>query len=316
MARGGHLGTVDALVERLAAVGVNLVQMPVERLLVARRLPVAGYIMADFDRMHPWQIEIAGKVATRLQEAGLPVLNPPGRFVARAGLLRRLHAAGVNDFTCWLPGFGERPEKFPCFLRTIHSHRGVLSGLLDSAEAAEEALQQALAGGHVLCDLVFIEYRHAPPDGDDGRRRKLACYRVGAHIIPALAVTEYGWPVRHGQVNSATPEDYARDLAETRDYPHEAALRRAFDVAECSFGRADFGVVDGRPQIYEINTNPYLGFADDHPNADRRETDAVIARRLVAAVAELAQAPNGPAVDVSDITPSGSASSRRTLRQP
>lgn len=36
------------------------------------------------------------------------------------------------------------------------------------------------------------------------------------------------------------------------------AMRPVFDLAGIEYGRVDFGVVDGRPQIYEINSNPDL----------------------------------------------------------
>jgi len=37
---------------------------------------------------------------------------------------------------------------------------------------------------------------------------------------------------------------------------HVALLRRAAALGAISFGRIDFGLKDGRPEIWEINTNP------------------------------------------------------------
>ena len=45
-------------------------------------------------------------------------------------------------------------------------------------------------------------------------------------------------------------------------------LTRAFALAGIDFGRADYGVVGGRVQIYEINTNPSL--PGNRPNGARR----------------------------------------------
>ncbi len=38
-----------------------------------------------------------------------------------------------------------------------------------------------------------------------------------------------------------------------------ALLRRVFDLAHIRFGRIDYGVLNGVPQVWEINTNPTMG---------------------------------------------------------
>ena len=37
---------------------------------------------------------------------------------------------------------------------------------------------------------------------------------------------------------------------------YEGIMRKIFDLASIEYGRADCGVVDGKIQVYEINTNP------------------------------------------------------------
>ena len=46
-------------------------------------------------------------------------------------------------------------------------------------------------------------------------------------------------------------------------------LKKVFDLANIEYGRADFGIYQGRVQIYEINTNPNLAPACEHPSATR-----------------------------------------------
>ena len=52
------------------------------------------------------------------------------------------------------------------------------------------------------------------------------------------------------------------ELYEEREYlrnnPHEGILREVFHLAGINYGRADYSMLDGRPQIWEINTNPTL----------------------------------------------------------
>jgi hypothetical protein len=64
-------------------------------------------------------------------------------------------------------------------------------------------------------------------------------------------------------------------------------LRRVFDVAHIEYGRADFGVVAGRPQIYEINTNPYISADPGSKSATRRTTIAMSTKKLCESLASL-----------------------------
>jgi hypothetical protein len=40
--------------------------------------------------------------------------------------------------------------------------------------------------------------------------------------------------------------------------PHLEQLRRIFEIAKINFGRIDYGCVNGKVQVWEINTNPNL----------------------------------------------------------
>ena len=64
----------------------------------------------------------------------------------------------------------------------------------------------------------------------------------------------------------------------------DAPVRRAFEAAEIEYGRADFGIVGGTVQIYEINTNPIMRKIKDHPNADRLASDLLWRARYAEAL--------------------------------
>jgi hypothetical protein len=51
--------------------------------------------------------------------------------------------------------------------------------------------------------------------------------------------------------------------------PFAEHLRKVFDVAGIEYGRADFGFLNGRIQVFEINTNPHVAPAEPHPSATR-----------------------------------------------
>lgn len=272
------------------------------QLFRASCLPSGTFIFTDFDRLLPWHVELAGRIYVRLREAGLTVLNDPRRFLPRWALLRRLQRAGINDFACWLPAEDDQPDRFPVFLRTIHAHRGVESDLLHDAAEAEAALRSALDRGRVLSDLLFVEYAAQPAPGS-GKFRKHACYGVCGHMIRGLTVTEAGWIAKQGQLGAASDAEYAQDLKDHRADPHAALLRRVFDLAGMDFGRVDYGIVRDRPQIYELNTNPWIRWTHDHPNADRKAAQALLQDQLVDALAGLPREDASRQVFVGDILP-------------
>lgn len=299
---GLHGRTLRAVALSLAERGIRHERWSYRKLFSRWHLPRAVYIFTDFDRLHPWQIELAAKLRLRLVEQGMTVLNDPGRFVPRAALLKRLHREGINSFTCWLPVEGEIPERYPVFLRTIHAHRGVESGLLHNETEAHEALEDALKKGRVLCDLVFVEYA-AEAEPDSGKFRKHACYGVNGTMIRALTVTDDGWVAKHGTLGAATEQDYARDLAEQTSYPHTALMKRVFELGGLEFGRIDFGMVGGQPEIYEVNCNPYVRWVTSHPSQARLEADRIIREQLLDALCALPFPKPGRRIGVFDIMP-------------
>ena len=77
-------------------------------------------------------------------------------------------------------------------------------------------------------------------------------------IVEHIAVDDT-WLVKtgdHGKITDAIAEDEHDAVASNR---LALALRRAFDIGEIEFGRADHATVGGQMVIYEINTNPYAG---------------------------------------------------------
>ncbi|MEJ0022659.1 MAG: hypothetical protein WDN76_03885 [Alphaproteobacteria bacterium] len=234
-------------------------------------LPRATYIFSDFDRLGPWELELAARLYQQLKAAGMRVLNDPARALQRLSLLRRLYSAGFNSFQVWRVEDHEKPDRFPVFLRTQAAHRGVLTDLLETPEAAEAALQSALNEGYTRRDLMFVEYCAEPVKPD--LFRKLAGFRIGDKMIPALCVHEAKWTAKYGSIGiagAALYEDEA-DIIKTNRYGEQ--LRAAFDLADIEYGRADFGMARGKMQIYEINTNPDVRTIGEHPFQIRMDAE-------------------------------------------
>ncbi len=324
VATRAHRAPPRKITKALDRRGVTLERRGYDWLLGQSVLPAATYVLTDFERLHSWYLEVLGKVHDRLTAAGLTVLNDPRGWLPRPALIRRLRAEGLSDFRCWLPAHGEMPEVFPCFLRTIASHRGTESAILRTMAEAEAALAASRSRGRPLSDLMFVEFAADQVDGaaappEEGHYQKDAAYMVGDRVVRALTVNETGWMAKRGTRNRGRPEDYARELAEMRDYPLTDTVRRVFDVAGLDFGRVDFGWKGGRMQVFEINTNPSIQFFPEHPSADRRKSESLMRANLADAFAALVPAPSDTSdtseVEIRDLVP-GKAWDGVTLNQP
>jgi hypothetical protein len=50
----------------------------------------------------------------------------------------------------------------------------------------------------------------------------------------------------------------AEEWAYLHDNPHERELRQVCELARIDYGRIDYAVVDGRIQVWEINSNSWI----------------------------------------------------------
>jgi len=259
--------------------------MPYPLVLARRRLPRATYVFSDVDRLSFWQLELAAHVYRALKAHGCRVLNDPARVLHRLALLRRLQACGINSFTAWPAAEWCAVDRFPVFLRTAAAHRGNLTDPIADRDGLEAAVADLVGRGYPLADLMIAEYRAEPADGDVFR--KLAVYRIGDRLIAAPSVHERAWSVKYGQQGVAGEAAYARDLEVVRTNPYGDVAARAFEEAGIEYGRADFGIVDGRAEFYEINTNPMIQPTTRHPFADRLTAFGLSHERYLEAFAAL-----------------------------
>lgn len=251
----------------------------------SRRPPRATYLFTDFDRLGFWELELAARLHRRLAEAGARVLNDPARVLQRFALLRALHDRGVNRFDVWRVEDVARPDRFPVFLRAGPAHRGPASGLLHDADEVEAAIERAVADGAPIRDLLLVEYRARP--ARPGLFRKLGMFRIGDRVLPDLVAHDDRWDTKWGEIGHASPEEYEAERENVDSNPHEAALRAAFEAGAIEYGRADYGLVEGRPEVYEINTNPSIPRHGDHPSPVRMESQERVWRSLTEAYAAI-----------------------------
>ncbi|MEN9725864.1 MAG: hypothetical protein RL434_230 [Pseudomonadota bacterium] len=268
-----------------------------DALFRARRLPKATWIFTDFDRLAPWDLELAAHVYRELAASGQRVLNDPALAVGRFDLLAALRQNGRNSFSVWRAVQWEAVDQFPVFLRTEAAHRGPLTDLIHDAVDLGSAVKRALADGHPLRDLMVVEYCAQPMPS--GIFRKKAAFRLGDRLVNTLAVHDTSWSAKHGQPGVADESLYQEELNAMARCAHEAELMAAFDVANLQYGRVDYSLVDGKVQVYEINSNPTVGRTLVHPNATRLRSSALAEELLVAALQAI-DSPAGGVLSIKD----------------
>ncbi|GAN77804.1 hypothetical protein [Acidisphaera rubrifaciens] len=267
-----------------------------DALFAAATVPAGTYVFTDIERLTAHERALAAAAYRVIgTAAGCRVLNDPARVRGRYPLLRALHRDGTHGFDIHRADDAPRPARFPVFLKQEAAHAPALSGLLENQHALERALAELEAAGQPLDGVLVIGYAAEPVR--PGIWRRHTGFRIGDAVLLDMPVTEATWCVKAGTVGLADAAMYREDDAMIRANHHARALRHAFATARIEYGRADFGLVGGRPQFYEINTNPHLPVPEEpHPDATRQATQDFAGARLFAAIAALDTAPgNGPA---------------------
>ena len=193
--------------------------------------------------------------------------------------------------TCALP-------IYPVFLRNEAAHRGPIGDLIADAAALGQRIDQALAAGYPRRDLMIVQYAAEP--ALPGLFRKMAAFKIGDRMVPALCVHEADWRTKQGTLGIATPALYEEERDIIVDNRHGEMLRPAFAIAEMDYGRADFGLPGGKLAVYEINSNPAIsGNRADHPSSFRREAFELWRKQYLAALEAIDTPTGGRDVPIS-----------------
>ncbi|MGE0723435.1 MAG: hypothetical protein AB7O45_03620 [Alphaproteobacteria bacterium] len=261
----GNRGTMTQIVDGPArAAGIEIRTMTYGDLLERPidDLPRAAWLFTDIDLLDPTHAFRSAKRAAALAARGDRLVNHPTRSMGRYELLRTLHARGVNDFDVYRATDPRRPGRYPVFVRWINSHSGPISGLLHDPAALEDYLARCLEQGRprdVLMAVEFCDVRE-----QTGLVREYGAHRVGDTILPEHLWFSESWMVKQRTAWNMDPAGvdlqslYREEWRYLEDNPHAAELRRIFDLARIDFGRIDYGLRDGRIQVWEINTNPLV----------------------------------------------------------
>ena len=217
--------------------------------------PIGHYIFTDFDRLSRYEMDCLGSFSAALRRAApeVSILNDPMTVCERVQLLTRLHRAGFNSFEVYRLDTEERPSRYPVFLRAEDGYGGSELPIITDEAAYDAALLDLNARGLPLKGRIAVGF--IGEQGTDGFYRKYGAFNIGGAIVPQHLMCSEFWVVKK---NSALigPAQVEEELSFVRDNPHQNELLKACTIGCIDFGRVDYGLFDGKVQIFEINTNP------------------------------------------------------------
>ncbi|MTD99823.1 hypothetical protein GIY56_05960 [Paracoccus sp. YIM 132242] len=261
--------------------------------LAFRRLPRSIYVFVDLERL---DAAAARQVVDRIEALqkvcpDCKVLNRPDRVGTRLDVMRRLHEAGINDFRMLPVTTPPEAFRYPVFLRRADDHEGPKSALIETPQALREAvaaLDPADRQGDRFAITEYVDARNHL-----GLHEKRSYTRVHDRLFPSALDQSQDWVCKGEYTDPNTRPDPQRELAFLQSNADIEVLRAAFDAAHLQYGRADYALVDGRPQIFEINSNPWLEPPEQVP-AEARAGAEHIVQAWIDALAQLADSAPAP----------------------
>jgi hypothetical protein len=232
------------------------------------RVPGGAQIFSALDQLSERQRTVVAAIwdahARAVPDAAR--LNDPRRVLLRFQLLRRLHEQGVNAYRVFRATDLNKVDRFPVFVRHMHDHSGPRTRLLGTRRDVIRALCGLRLRGYRLRDLMIVEF--CDTSRRDGLFRKFAAFKVGNTIIPCHLFVSRHWCVK--SIRNEPTEGRLREANKfIEENPHIEWLRRVFSAGGIDYGRVDYGMLDGVPQVWEINLNPTIG----RPTGWRRSSE-------------------------------------------
>lgn len=287
-----HAYTVkDYLQDWQPALAKRIQVLTYESLPQMSSLPSATYIFSDIEPLGPAATELAVSVWETLAHSGeaIGLYNNPSKAMRRYELLRLLSKSGRNRFEVRRPSDGLKGLRFPVFVRNERNHRGPSTRLLLDMTELRQALMVQRLRMVPTRELLIEEFCDTAAEA--GVYRKYSAFVVGGKIIPRHIFFSKHWVQKTPDLLS--DEWAAEQMAHLQNNPHREMLAAIFHDARIDYGRIDYSLLDGQPQVWEINTNPtIIQPRSDYP-ALALPAQEYLAERLAEALTALDGVPEG-----------------------
>lgn len=262
-----------------------------------RHWPAGTYVFTDLERLIPVEMRASQRLAQRFSEHPdrYRVLNDPRRVLLRFKLLESLHRKGINGFNVHRVGTLTDAIRFPVFLKRAYEHSIKGIELLHNEAELKGALRRLGPMDRLRKDgLMITEYCDVA--NEQGQFRKYSAMRLGQSVVPRHILLSDRWLTKKPDLITA------EHCAEEADYvasgqAHEG-IESAFTIGGIDYGRIDYGLLDGKVQVWEINTNPRLVPPPDCIDPKRHDSQADSARQINAALTELNTPMAGDGIEV------------------
>ena len=248
-------------------------------------LPAGTYVFSDLERLTPAETALAAELHGQLtaQVGAERVLNDPQKTLRRYGLLTTLAEHGINHFRVHRLSETFALPPTAAFLRDEVEHVGPLSPVLHSRPELERAVARAFWYGHDARNLLLVEF--CDTRCDDGLYRKYSAFVIGDRIVPREVEFSRRWQQK--DTDLIDPQLNGEERSYLEQNPHEETLREIARVARVDYGRFDYGLLDGHPQVWEINTNPIVMKTPGEYEPSHLENQRWFAQRIGRAFEEL-----------------------------
>jgi hypothetical protein len=283
-----HRYTIEDFIESWMPDGKTLIDaVSYEKWSVWREFPASVCIFTDLERLLPFETPMVRDLADALliDPKKYTILNQPGSYSGRFNLLKKLHAAGVNQFDAVRFTDDFSSLRYPVFIRNEKDHKGPITELLNSRSELDAAVEKLRESNVDQRHLIVVEYCDCSEA--DGFFRKYSAVNVGGKLVPRHVLFSTDWATKTADVvNEAS---LIEEKAFVENFPHGEQVTEAFRLAGVEYGRIDYGVHEGRVQVWEINTNPVIVPKREKIDERRMATQTESARQIAEAFRELAK---------------------------
>jgi hypothetical protein len=226
-----------------------------EKIFGRKSLPTGTYIFTDLERLDAEDTEKAAILWHTLNSrSDIQVLNDPVRSMRRFELLRTLYARGINSFNVYRVTDAERPGRFPVFVRSEDDHQGSATHLLNTAEELDAALASMANAGLRRENKIIVEFCDVADE--EGVYHWCSAFRIGPKTYPSNHSFLRKWMSKDHADLLKEPAHAIANEKYLQENPHSQQLMEIFELAGIQYGRIDYALLDGKIQVFEINTNP------------------------------------------------------------
>jgi hypothetical protein len=261
----------------------NVVLQHYKSLLKAQKEKLhSAYIFADLELIDSCETKAISNIWRQLEKHQIHLLNHPEKALKRLPLLNKLYLEGINNFNAYpvISGRNPSPERFPVFIREANDHAGPKTDLIYNQAELDECIRKLSVSGKLGVNPIVTEFTSVM--GSDGRYYKYGAFCIGERIIPGHIHAGDHWMLK--MATSAFDEELmAESLSYVESNPHEKELRKIFQIANIDYGRVDYGLCNGRIQVFEINTNPTILVPGKPKLLAHRQRKQYVAEQLIAA---------------------------------